>query len=1482
MNNTKRHFEFKDDKSAKFWEITQASETITVRYGKIGTSGQTQEKAFADAASAGKHVAKLIAEKLGKGYIEQGSSSATGDETPAAPKVSIGNAPKPSAELDAQKVPAKSSKPKNPAQDPEAAPESLMALMDKDDATNRLLAKHPRASVELLEKLSHSSDQATRKLVCLHPNASKDVLIRLAPQFPGDFFLNPAFDWLLMEDPDLLFKLGKGVLKNILKRPDCPLSFIQWAVKRGSEQEQLALAMNPNTPKDIIKALSQRKGALGDAAKGRSTVPGGSNAVSQEELEDRYKLEVKKAIGEVKPEDVASAFKRGMITSAQRPWLNLECRLLLDDIPLSLAVIGAMKGREQELAAHANPEVRAWVARFKEGGRTVLASLAVDSNPNVRAAVAANPHCADADFLRLLGDKLPAVRAAAAQNFKISADQAAAMAADPSPTVREAACAAWCIPVQALQVLAQERLVAFRKVAAARLESMSKPGGSPATTPEELGKIAESAKVETKRLLAANPSTPVTWLQQFAKDGNTALDKALLENPRLPSDLADAVYRRVLENLGPLQRISFLERPGTPREIRELAGQKAWQSKWPECQDWLKEAYEFMYAPWTGHGEEALLNIPSGLESAYAGSMLRSARLLGLAHPRVPPELLIKRSKSEDWAERLAIARNTSLPPNMVAKFQKDSHRLVAAQALATETSKSHIKDRQQDVLSQAPSPVDWNPIVEGIRHEIATKGVRPWECFGTPWWPHLKLHERLGLPPLSRTNSQLEWDKLNLEPLEPFFSTSPFDLHRLLACQSDEIRVWLAGFNKTPLGFLETLFANQVNHSAQKNWLSRVNLEESPDLPEKLRAAASKVQDDKWYPLRGELLRHPATPPDALLQIVKVVKNDWEARSYLREIALPKEARVVLQAVSPSEPFSPDWVDDPKAAIRKRAVAHPDVTVAILEQFQKDKNAEVRLLAELVLIDRLQMLLGDERSAKIQVLLKRVLGQSEGFKKEVSGLVGCPAEILEALSKGKDVWEFADDLAKNPSTPESALIRLAKLTRSSFGFQEDVTDVVCANPSATPTVFKALLQSKSAKVRARVVALKELPHEFLVGLERDSSPLVRSAIAQRKDTPPDVLAALALDLEIDVRLALAKSDLLPMELRVLLAKDKQAVVRNAALEGGSLPQAVYIDLIQAGERDLPDNCIIEIDDESILETLAREGVDYISLSGASSTHTAHSVKRKILKKTSISESVLTILAERAELRGSIAQRSDLTINLLESFANDSDVQVVAAALGNPLMPEGLMREVVLSRPSQKYWDAVFNNPFPPLDLLNEMTEKVDIPSYLAKSWFAKKMAGRSCEDQTNAFLVHATDLARNPNAPPEKLRMLAASGIWLIRWLVAFNQTLPEVERAHILEDLWSEVEEALWGQKPPLPSFDVLQEDGIRSALDRLDLMPPAQDKRALAAAAKSPEMLRRVAAVLSPGIQPSILKMLLEDPVDSVKALAAEKLHALESAA
>ncbi|HWY77003.1 MAG TPA: AAA domain-containing protein, partial [Verrucomicrobiae bacterium] len=65
------HFEYVGGGSQKFWEINQAGNSVTVRFGRIGTGGQTQTKTFADESRAGREIATLISEKLKKGYSEK-------------------------------------------------------------------------------------------------------------------------------------------------------------------------------------------------------------------------------------------------------------------------------------------------------------------------------------------------------------------------------------------------------------------------------------------------------------------------------------------------------------------------------------------------------------------------------------------------------------------------------------------------------------------------------------------------------------------------------------------------------------------------------------------------------------------------------------------------------------------------------------------------------------------------------------------------------------------------------------------------------------------------------------------------------------------------------------------------------------------------------------------------------------------------------------------------------------------------------------------------------------------------------------------------------------------------------------------------------------------------------------------------------------------------------------------------------------------
>lgn len=84
-----RRFEFRSDSSSKFWEVEQDDAQLNLRWGKIGTHGQSQSKPFADAAKAAAAMIKLIAEKTGKGYVEAqvaagASIGATAQPAPAA------------------------------------------------------------------------------------------------------------------------------------------------------------------------------------------------------------------------------------------------------------------------------------------------------------------------------------------------------------------------------------------------------------------------------------------------------------------------------------------------------------------------------------------------------------------------------------------------------------------------------------------------------------------------------------------------------------------------------------------------------------------------------------------------------------------------------------------------------------------------------------------------------------------------------------------------------------------------------------------------------------------------------------------------------------------------------------------------------------------------------------------------------------------------------------------------------------------------------------------------------------------------------------------------------------------------------------------------------------------------------------------------------------------------------------------------------
>ncbi len=80
-------YELVEGTSSKFWEISLDGASFTVRYGRIGTDGQSQTKSFATAEAALIEHDKLVREKTKKGYVDPGGAAVDTKPAPALPRV---------------------------------------------------------------------------------------------------------------------------------------------------------------------------------------------------------------------------------------------------------------------------------------------------------------------------------------------------------------------------------------------------------------------------------------------------------------------------------------------------------------------------------------------------------------------------------------------------------------------------------------------------------------------------------------------------------------------------------------------------------------------------------------------------------------------------------------------------------------------------------------------------------------------------------------------------------------------------------------------------------------------------------------------------------------------------------------------------------------------------------------------------------------------------------------------------------------------------------------------------------------------------------------------------------------------------------------------------------------------------------------------------------------------------------------------------
>lgn len=71
-----KYFEFAEGESNKFWEIKVVDNTVTVRFGRLGTEGQVKPKTFSSAEVALEYAIEITDEKIENGYVEKSARKA--------------------------------------------------------------------------------------------------------------------------------------------------------------------------------------------------------------------------------------------------------------------------------------------------------------------------------------------------------------------------------------------------------------------------------------------------------------------------------------------------------------------------------------------------------------------------------------------------------------------------------------------------------------------------------------------------------------------------------------------------------------------------------------------------------------------------------------------------------------------------------------------------------------------------------------------------------------------------------------------------------------------------------------------------------------------------------------------------------------------------------------------------------------------------------------------------------------------------------------------------------------------------------------------------------------------------------------------------------------------------------------------------------------------------------------------------------------
>ena len=1145
--------------------------------------------------------------------------------------------------------------------------ENLMALLDKDDQTNRLLAKHPNASSELLEKLSHSSDKPTRQGVASNPNTPTETFVKLGQQFPKEFLANPALDLLLLENPGLMEQVPQSLLIRLVKQADCPSSMLNWAASHENAKVQMAVAMNVSAPEFALQRLreSQHKAI-------RNAVLQQSVNLFDQDPEKAFETAVSERIGSLSIEEISEAISNADIGAAQWTAQPLLCRLaisnggpifspiglarILKDTPLSVdAIKNVLLNYPRwldvafenltpniykiqiltEYSKHPNKYKRINVARNIATPADVLALMAEDEDQEVQLYVAANPNtplenildfasieqfkeavaknesAPDQILAELSLNEKTAVRGNVAGNPKTSLETLKVLLNDNEEYVR--ACVIENPNATQLIKVDSIKLIQFE----VRLEMIARNKNTPA---EILEYLSKNESVEVRKKVACNPSTSVHVIEYLSDDSASEVRRSLALNPSTPS--------------------SILEKLSQDNDIA-VATSTAWH---PQTSASILEKFA------------KLKDIPIKLALAE--------------HPNTPLNILLNLLKQKDVKIRKKLTFHSQQYPEIREALLKDSEGEVRISIfkcvdLSSETLEQLVNqtslENELQVLLEHPNLS--TKLVEVISNQLFFTG--PLE---SAWFLNrLKTASPETIKAIKDGNifhyygsdpNKAVLAKRELAPLMALCSgpfVEPNRIARVVGSSDWLIRAAVARNTGTPPNLIKKLItdAHPLVAALAKNAQIKnlQNLKESKNSEQKKIDSAklpnlSRAQNEVLSRLRKLISKRPLLIMDLASDEIWFGKlNASEQMTGLThlgrfEIVLPQ----LLKILSPQETGA-FWEIGAKSEDKKLRVIlarQTECPEIILKKFAKDSDPDVMMSAmsnaslqqkdKDLFIKKWNALSGQ----KLDSILKHPLVSKR---------------FLEENQDGEDWVRCA--ISENPSTPSLVLEKLSK------DLDEIVRWGVAKNPSAPFTALARLSKAEEIWIRQSVAGNPSSSDKTLSELARDSEPIVRSAVASNPLTPISVLEALSKN---SVQNALVFNPTTPLNLKLKLFKE---LTNNDSLSGMSV------------------GSFSRVNSPDILEIVAKDNDQYVQLTVAGNESTP--------------ATVLEVFANSSDplIRHHVGNNIAAPKYLLDKLAKDQDANVRKGVAKNTSTPKDLLVQLAKDMDQDVRANAKFNTSLP-------------------------------------------------------------------------------------------------------------------------------------------------------------------------------------------